>query len=74
MLLAGDGALLHGEAFSGAGPGRARGPGGAFPSAAALVELASARLEREEFEAAADVHPLYLRRSDAEILWDAKAH
>jgi tRNA threonylcarbamoyladenosine biosynthesis protein TsaB len=74
VLLAGDGALLHGEAFGALDRVELAGPDGAFPSAAALVELASARLEREEFETAADVHPLYLRRSDAEILWDAKAH
>ena len=29
-------------------------------------------LEREEFSPPAEVHPLYLRRSDAEIAWDAK--
>jgi hypothetical protein len=42
------------------------------PGAAALVELATARYEREEFSPPADVHPLYLRRSDAEIEWDRK--
>jgi hypothetical protein len=36
------------------------------------VELATARYEREEFSAPAEVHPLYLRRSDAEIEWDRK--
>jgi tRNA threonylcarbamoyladenosine biosynthesis protein TsaB len=72
VLLAGDGALLHRDAFAGLDHVELAGPGAAFPSAAALVELASARIEREEFESAFDVHPLYLRRSDAEILWDAK--
>ena len=48
------------------------GPGAAPPSAAALVELATARYEREEFSPPAEVHPLYLRRSDAEIEWDRK--
>ncbi len=48
------------------------GPVPAPPSAGALVELATARYEREEFSPPADVHPLYLRRSDAEIEWDSE--
>ena len=42
------------------------------PSLAALVELASGRFEREEFASAADVVPMYLRRSDAEIADDRR--
>jgi hypothetical protein len=34
-----------------------------------LVELATARVEREDFVSPEAVHPLYLRRSDAEIEW-----
>ena len=49
------------------------GPSSHAPSVAALVELATARVEREEFEAPWDLHPLYLRQSDAEIDWDRKA-
>ena len=48
------------------------GPSYAFPSAAALVELATARVEREEFVSPEDVQPLYLRRSDAEIEWKTR--
>jgi tRNA threonylcarbamoyladenosine biosynthesis protein TsaB len=48
------------------------GPSFAFPSAAALVELATARMEREDFSSAWDVQPLYLRRSDAEIEWERR--
>ena len=46
--------------------------GGEFaaPSVAALVELATARAEREEFEQPGELRPLYLRQSDAEIAWD----
>jgi hypothetical protein len=40
---------------------------------AALVALATARAEREEFEQPADLRPLYLRRSDAEIAWERQA-
>ena len=53
-------------------PGRARRPAHASPSLAALAELAIARYEREEFCAADDVLPMYLRQSDAELAWDRK--
>ena len=43
------------------------------PSVAALVELATARAEREEFELPAELRPLYLRQSDAEIAWGDRA-
>ena len=45
------------------------GPEFAAPSTAALVSLATARVEREEFSSPWDVHPLYLRESDAELNW-----
>ncbi len=71
-LLAGDGALLYAAQLGALDRVELAGPGAAPPSAAALVELATARYEREEFSLPADVHPLYLRRSDAEIEWDRK--
>ena len=43
------------------------------PHAAALVELSIPRFMREEFDRSADVVPLYLRKSDAEIAWDKRA-
>jgi tRNA threonylcarbamoyladenosine biosynthesis protein TsaB len=45
----------------------------AHPHAAALVELSIPRFMREEFDRSADVVPLYLRKSDAEIAWDKRA-
>ena len=42
----------------------------AYPSAAALVELAHPRAVREEFVPARELEPLYLRRSDAELNWE----
>jgi tRNA threonylcarbamoyladenosine biosynthesis protein TsaB len=69
-LVVGDGALLYDAELGATDRVEAAGPGPAFPSASALVELASARYEREEFSAPGDIHPLYLRRSDAEIEWD----
>jgi hypothetical protein len=42
----------------------------AHPQAAALVELSVPRFVREEHDPLAEVVPLYLRRSDAEINLD----
>jgi tRNA threonylcarbamoyladenosine biosynthesis protein TsaB len=72
VLLAGDGALRYRAELGALDRAELAGPGASLPSAAALVELATARYEREEFDPPAEVHPLYLRRSDAEIEWDRK--
>jgi tRNA threonylcarbamoyladenosine biosynthesis protein TsaB len=71
-LVCGDGGMRFREAFVDLDRVVLAGPGHTAPSLAALVELASARYEREEFCAPADVLPLYLRRSDAEIAWDQR--
>jgi tRNA threonylcarbamoyladenosine biosynthesis protein TsaB len=71
-ILCGDGALRFRDAFAELERVELAGPGHAAPNLAALVELAAARYEREEFVAPADVVPLYLRRSDAEIAWDQR--
>lgn len=73
VLLVGDGAPAYPDVFSRLERVEHAGPAFTAPSAAALVELATARVEREEFEAHWDVHPLYLRRSDAEIEWERRA-
>jgi tRNA threonylcarbamoyladenosine biosynthesis protein TsaB len=70
ILLAGDGASLYREEFSSLDHSEVAGADHAAPSAAALVELATARVEREDFQSASEVRPLYLRTSDAEIHWD----
>ena len=72
VLLAGDGALRYHDEF--AEVDRAEQAGSSFgaPRAAALLELATARMEREEFCSAWDVQPLYLRRSDAEVEWERR--
>jgi tRNA threonylcarbamoyladenosine biosynthesis protein TsaB len=71
VLLAGDGALRYRDAF---GVDRAEQAGSSFaaPSSAALLELAAARMEREEFSSAWEIQPLYLRQSDAEIEWERR--
>ncbi len=71
-LLVGDGALVYADTFTGLDHVELGGPAAAAPSVSALVELATARFERGEFCRAEAVAPLYLRRSDAEIAWDAR--
>jgi len=68
VLLAGDGVARHREAFAKLERSEPAGPQFAAPSVAALVELATARFEREQFCAPWDVHPMYLRESDAELM------
>ena len=67
VLLAGDGVAAYRDEF--AVLDRAEPAGSEFeaPSAAALVALATARMEREEFSAPREIHPMYLRKSDAEL-------
>jgi tRNA threonylcarbamoyladenosine biosynthesis protein TsaB len=69
-LVCGDGALRFAGAFADLDRVDLAGAAHAAPSLPALVELAAARYEREEFVAPAEVVPMYLRRSDAEIAWD----
>ena len=70
LLLAGDGVARFPAEFGALDHVELAGTEFAAPSVAALVELATARAEREEFELPAEVRPLYLRQSDAEIAWD----
>ena len=44
----------------------------AFPSAAAMVELAVPRFLRDEHDGVFDLEPIYLRKTDAEIAWDQR--
>ena len=73
LLLAGDGIDRFRDEFAALEHAEPAGSEFAAPSVAALVQLATARAEREEFEPPGDLRPLYLRRSDAEIEWDRKA-
>lgn len=69
VLLAGDGIDTNRDAFAVLDRVEHAGPDFDAPSAGALVELATARVEREEFVSPRDVRPLYLRASDAELAW-----
>ncbi len=70
VLLAGDGVARYREQLAGLDRSEMAGPEFEAPSVAALVQLAAARVEREEFQAPWDVHPMYLRESDAELHWE----
>jgi tRNA threonylcarbamoyladenosine biosynthesis protein TsaB len=72
ILLAGDGVARFRAEFAELEHAETAGAEHSTPSVAALVELATARMRREEFEQPWDVHPLYLRQSDAEIEWDRR--
>jgi tRNA threonylcarbamoyladenosine biosynthesis protein TsaB len=71
-LLVGDGAIRYGEVFVDLAGVEAAGVGHAYPSAAALVELAQPRAQREEFVQPWELQPLYLRQADADINWDRR--
>jgi tRNA threonylcarbamoyladenosine biosynthesis protein TsaB len=72
VVVAGDGALRFRALFDLHDLCEVAGPSFAAPSLSALVELGASRFEREDFAAAADVVPMYLRRSDAEISHDRR--
>jgi tRNA threonylcarbamoyladenosine biosynthesis protein TsaB len=71
-LLVGDGAIRYADLLGDLASVEIGTVGTAYPSAAALVELAHPRAVREEFVQPWDLSPLYLRKSDAEINWDRR--
>ncbi|HKY15510.1 MAG TPA: tRNA (adenosine(37)-N6)-threonylcarbamoyltransferase complex dimerization subunit type 1 TsaB [Microthrixaceae bacterium] len=72
ILLVGDGAHRYHEAFDGLAKVELADNGFSHPSAASLVQLAHAQALREQFQRAADVEPIYLRKPDAEINWTTR--
>jgi tRNA threonylcarbamoyladenosine biosynthesis protein TsaB len=71
-LLVGDGAVRYAAVFSGLSRAEAASVGSAYPSAAALVELAQPRVQREQFVQPWELQPLYLRPADADPDWDRR--
>jgi tRNA threonylcarbamoyladenosine biosynthesis protein TsaB len=71
-LLVGDGAVRYAALFADVSRAEAASVGTAYPSAAALVELAQPRALREEFVQPWEVQPLYLRAADADPEWDRR--
>ncbi len=72
-LLCGDGIGRFASSFAELERVELAGNAHAAPSLSALAELAVGRYEREEFVAPSDVTPLYLRKSDAELSWEARS-
>lgn len=46
--------------------------GSCYPTASALVELAQPKALREEFVQQNELNIVYLRKSDAEVNWEAR--
>lgn len=71
ILFVGNGALVYRNLLAG---GRAEfaSVSRAFPSAAALVELALPRFFREETDSLYELEPLYLRKADVTIGWETR--
>jgi tRNA threonylcarbamoyladenosine biosynthesis protein TsaB len=72
VLLLGDGATRYEQSLRHLDHVTHAGRELAYPSAETALELALQRFAQEEFSAPADVHALYMRRSDAEIKWDGR--
>ena len=70
VLLAGDGVDRYRDVFATLDRAESAGPEFSAPSALALLELATGRLEREEFVTPQELVPVYLRESDAAINWE----
>ena len=73
-LIVGDGALRYPSVFAEVARTEFGEMGTAYPSAAALVELAHPQAIREEFVPSWELRPLYLRKADAEINWETRDH
>jgi tRNA threonylcarbamoyladenosine biosynthesis protein TsaB len=71
-LVVGDGAARYAEAFADNDRVEVATAGTAFPSAAALVELAHPKVLHEDFVQPSEIEPLYLRRADAQINWSSR--
>lgn len=72
VLLVGDGAYRYHEVFDGLTKVEVADRSAAHPSATSLVQLAHARALREQFQPAAALQPIYLRKPDAEINWTTR--
>lgn len=74
MLLVGNGAILYRHELEQLDARLEVAPASfAHPWASALVSLAAPRFIREQTDRLADLVPVYLRKTDAEIAWDQRA-
>jgi tRNA threonylcarbamoyladenosine biosynthesis protein TsaB len=73
ILAIGNGALLYRAKLEEAERVEIGTMTNAFPRSAALIDLALARLIREDFDRLYDIEPMYMRRTQAEINWEARS-
>lgn len=71
-LAVGTGAVAYGDILEAVGHVEVGDSTTAHPVASSALVLGIERFDREEFGPARDITPLYLRRSDAEIKWEAR--
>lgn len=73
ILLVGGGALVYRRDLEEAGSHvEFASAAHAHPSAAALVELAIPRFQREDYGRLYDLQPIYVRKSDADLAWERR--
>lgn len=72
VLLVGDGAQRYRDVFAELGKVEHVDVGNLYPSAISLVQLAHAQALREEFSPIDQIHPVYLRKPDAQINWKTR--
>ena len=73
VLMVGDGVVRYGEELGSVVRCELAGSPHLYPSASALVALAHPRALREDFVSPSELEPMYLRKTDAEINWEASA-
>jgi tRNA threonylcarbamoyladenosine biosynthesis protein TsaB len=71
-ILVGQGSLMYRDELEEAGEVEFASPSHAYPRAESLVDVAVQRAYREDFDLLNEVQPMYMRRSDAELNWEAK--
>lgn len=72
VLLVGDGAQRYRDVFAELDKVEHVDVGNLYPSAISLVQLAHAQALREEFSPIDQIHPVYLRKPDAQINWKTR--
>ena len=73
VLMVGDGVVRYGDELGGLVRCELAGSPHLYPSASGLVALAHPKAMREEFVSPSQLEPMYLRKTDAEINWEASA-
>jgi tRNA threonylcarbamoyladenosine biosynthesis protein TsaB len=73
VLMVGDGVVRYADELGSLIRCELAGSPHLYPSASALVALAHPRAVREDFVSPSEVEPMYLRKTDAELNWEASA-